>query len=149
REDVQRRNSLGQDSRVPVRHPGDHRHDLHLRGVRRDECQGCVCLQHLALGWAEATDLEEVVHDADRVEARLIGGACDPGQICTKMLRSALPGEARDLEADLQGGQSYTALTVQTPRARTWLPCRLRGLLPAHPPAADSAFCAEAGRRSV
>src|SRR5690606_5610142 len=48
-------------------------------------------------------DLEEVVHDPDRVEAHLVGGPRDAGQGRPDLGRPTGPGELVDLEAELHG----------------------------------------------
>ena len=63
-------------------------------------------LEHRLLGPADAADLEEVVHDPDRVEAGLVGVADDPGERRADRLGAARPGERGDLEADLHAARS-------------------------------------------
>src|SRR5207244_4441582 len=46
-------------------------------------------------------DLEEVVHDPDRIEPSLVGGACDPRQALSELLRSSRRRGVVDLQADL------------------------------------------------
>ena len=55
----------------------DHQADPSPLGVRRDEAQRGLALEHRRLRRAAAADLEEVVHDPDRVEAGVVGRARD------------------------------------------------------------------------
>jgi hypothetical protein len=59
---VQRGQGLGQDARVAVDGAGDQGEQLRPLGVRRDETQRGVRLQHFPLGRADRANLEEMVH---------------------------------------------------------------------------------------
>src|SRR6059036_1414439 len=59
-EHVERRDHLREHAGVAIHRSGHHGEDLRPRRVRRDETERGVSLEHLPLGWAEATNLEEV-----------------------------------------------------------------------------------------
>ena len=63
---------------MPVVDAADHQAEARALRVRGHEAEGRHALEHRLLGRADAADLEEVVHDPDRVEADLVGLADDP-----------------------------------------------------------------------
>ena len=79
----------------------DHQAESRALGVGRDEAERRLPLEHRRLRRAEASDLEEVVHDPDRVEAGVVGGARHARERGTDGLRAAGPGELVDLEPEL------------------------------------------------
>ena len=79
----------------------DHEADARALGVGGDEAERGLSLEHRRLGRAEAADLEEVVHDPDRVEADVVGGARHARERRTDRGRAAGPGELVDLKAEL------------------------------------------------
>src|SRR5688572_25785303 len=101
REHVQRGVRLDPEAGWPVVDAADHQPDAGLLRVRRHEAERGHAIQHRRLWRPEATDLEEVVHDPDRVEANLIGGACDARQGWTDGCGPTRPGERVDLQAEL------------------------------------------------
>jgi hypothetical protein len=74
RHHVEGGDDLGQQRRVPVGDAGDQGGQVDGAGAGGQTAEQRVGLQHLLLGRAEHGQLEEVVHDEDRVEARLLGG---------------------------------------------------------------------------
>lgn len=87
-----------------------HQPEARALGVRRREPKGRVALEHgLALG-AWPHDLEEMVHDPYRVEARLVGGMYDPGQRGADLGTSARPRERENLKPYLHDGTPITRL---------------------------------------
>jgi hypothetical protein len=64
--------------------------------VRGQEAQRGVRLQHLVLGGAE--DLPQVVHDADPVEAGLVGRGGHVGEHRPQPRRAVGPGEIGDVQ---------------------------------------------------
>ena len=72
--DVEGRDDLGQQRRVPVGDTGDERAQAHPVGHHRQRAEGRVGLEHLELGRAQHRQLPEVVHHPHRVEAGLLGG---------------------------------------------------------------------------
>ena len=89
-------------------------------GLGRQEAQRRPALEHRVGRRADAADLEEVVHDPDRVEADLVGGPGDPGEGRPDRRRPARPLERIDLEADLH------AWLLLAGSERRWRP-RARG----------------------
>jgi hypothetical protein len=98
-EHVEGGHRLGQQTRFPVRDAGDQGEQLGPSGVRGEEAEGRVRLQHVVLGWADDPDLPEVVHHADPVEARLVGRRGHVGEHGTDPRGAVGPGEVRDVQA--------------------------------------------------
>ena len=69
---------LHPQARVAVVDAADHQAEARARRVRGHEAERGHALEHRLLGLADAADLEEVVHDPDRVEADVVGLADDP-----------------------------------------------------------------------
>ena len=108
-EHVQRGHRLGKDARVPV---GDARHEGAepcRPGVGGQEAEGSVGLQHRFLGSANPPDLEEVVHDPDRVVAGAVGGPGDLGEGGPDLGRTARPCERRNLQSELHRPTPFAA----------------------------------------
>ena len=96
----------------------DHEPEAGPPGVGGEVAERGPALEHRVLGRPDPADLEEVVHDPDRVEAGLVGLAGDAGEGGADRRRPAGVVEAVELEADLHGGE-------RTPggRARAERPC--------------------------
>ena len=101
RQDVEGGRGLDPQPRCPVVDPADHQAESRAFGVGRDEAERRLPLEHRRLGRAEASDLEEVVHDPDRVEAGVVRGARHARERGADGLRAAGPGELVDLEPEL------------------------------------------------
>ena len=101
-QDVERRRALTHSAGLAVVDAADHAARAGP-GVEWAAMKPSVgpALEHRLLGPPDAADLEEVVHDPDRVEARLVGVADDPGEGRPDRLGAARPRERADLEADL------------------------------------------------
>ena len=122
-EDVQRGRGLDPEPRVPVVDAADHEPEPGVLRVRGQEPEGGHAFEHRLLGLADAADLEEVVHDPDRIEAHVVGLAGDPGERRPDGLPASGPGERADLQADLHrhGGYSdgrNSMAGLSGPRAR-------------------------------
>ncbi len=63
RDDIQRRDDLGQDTGVAIGHAGDQRAELHPPGQRSQRPEQGVRLQHRLVRPAQGRQLEEVIHD--------------------------------------------------------------------------------------
>ena len=106
RQDVERRRRLDPQARVAVVDATDHQPQPRSLRVRGHEPERGPALEHRLLGLADAADLEEVVHDPDRIEADVVGLADDPGEGRADRLGPARPRERRDLEAELHSLRS-------------------------------------------
>jgi hypothetical protein len=95
---VQGADDLGQHRGEPVQGAGHHGQQFGPLGVRGDEPQRGVRLQHVQFG--PAAELPEVVHHRDVFETALISGFHDVGQGGAELFRAAGPGEVRDLNAN-------------------------------------------------
>ena len=73
-DDVERRDDLGEQRRVAVRHAGDERAELHALGARGECAEQGVRLEDRFVGPAERRQLPEVVHHPHRLEAARFGG---------------------------------------------------------------------------
>ena len=87
-----------QSAGVAVVDAADHQAKARPRGMRGHEAERGHALEHRLLGRADAADLEEVVHDPDRVEADVVGLADDAGEGRADRLGPAGPRERRDLD---------------------------------------------------
>jgi hypothetical protein len=73
--------------------------------VRREEPERSHALEHRLLDPADTPDLEEMVHDPDRVEADIVGLARDAGERRPDLGVPAGPRERVDLDADLHAAR--------------------------------------------
>src|SRR5207237_9583264 len=77
-------------------------------------------LQHLRCKQTDRLDLPEVVHHADELEARLVGGSHHGRQVRAQPGRGTRPGVVGDLEPQLQGwlaaNSSMRWMTISVPR---------------------------------
>jgi hypothetical protein len=78
----------------------DHEADARPLGVGGDEAERGLALEHRRFGRAAAANLEEVVHDPDRVEADAVGGARHAREGRTDRGSAAGPGELVDLKPE-------------------------------------------------
>ena len=90
--DVERRDGLGQERRLAVRHAGDERAEPDRLGAGGERAEQRVGLEHLLLGAAEHRELEEVVHHEHGVEAGLLGGDRLGGDPLEQLGRGRRPG---------------------------------------------------------
>ena len=97
----------------------DHQAEAGAFRERGHEPERRPALEHRVLDRPDAPDLEEMVHDPDRIEADVIGLADDLGEGRADGGRAAGPGEGADLEAELH-----------VVAERTSLPFRGRGAVP-------------------
>jgi hypothetical protein len=72
---VERRDDLGDEARRSVDDARDQGEELNPGGVGGDKAQRRVGLEHLLLHFANVSDLPQVIHDANAIEAGLIAGA--------------------------------------------------------------------------
>ncbi len=79
----------------------DHQPDAGALRVRGDEPECRPALEHRLLRPAHAADLEQVVHDPDRVEADIVRSAHDPLEVTGELRRAAGERERRNLQAEL------------------------------------------------
>ena len=77
RQDVERRRGLDPQARVAVVDATDHQAEPRALRVRGHEPERGPALEHRLLDLADAPDLEEMVHDPDRIEADVVGLADD------------------------------------------------------------------------
>ncbi len=98
---VERRGGLDPEAGGAVVDPADHESQARPLAVRRHEAERGLALEHRRLWRPVAADLEEMVHDPDRVEAGIIGGPHDPREGRADGSRTAGPGELVDLESEL------------------------------------------------
>ena len=102
REHVDGGRGLDQHGGRPVDHAGDeHAEADPLR--RPGEIAECgIRLEHwMVFGFAPRRDLEVVIHDPERVEPRLFGGARDLLEPARDLRRATGPRERDELKADL------------------------------------------------
>jgi hypothetical protein len=78
--------------------------------VRGYEAQRGVSLQHLVLGGTDRSDLEEMVHQHDVLEASVVCGAGHGGQRRAELFRVAGPGEIRNLKSEFHAITSCASL---------------------------------------
>ena len=71
---VERGDGLREQAGVPVGDAGDEQAELHPLGLRRDEVQHRVALEHRVERGLEVLHLEPVVHRGEPDDARLVGG---------------------------------------------------------------------------
>src|SRR3954471_14683888 len=98
---VERRRRLGPQPGLAVMDAADHQPEPGATGVRGEEAKRCPALEHRIRGRPDAADLEEVVHDPDRIEAGVVGGTSDPRERRCDRLRATGPIERWDLQTDL------------------------------------------------
>ncbi len=106
REHVQRRHRLHENTRIAIDHPGRHRAELHSLGQGSQVSERRVSLQHVVLGWANAVDLEEMIHDPEAVEPGIVRGASDLRQLGSHGSGSTGPCEVGYLQSDSHGTSS-------------------------------------------
>ena len=90
---------------VAVVDAADHQPQSRPLGVGGHEPEGRHALEHRFLDPPVAPDLEEMVHQPDRVEPDVVRLADDSGERRPDRLRPAGPGERADLETDLHVAQ--------------------------------------------
>ncbi|MDQ6726082.1 MAG: hypothetical protein M3066_07970 [Actinomycetota bacterium] len=94
---------LGQVGDVAV---GDAGHERAERGrgrVAGEESHGGPAVEHLVPVAAGLGNLDEVVHDPDAGEAGVLAGAGSRRESSGNLSRTARPGEAGDLQAEVEG----------------------------------------------
>src|SRR6185503_7654535 len=101
RQDVERRRRLHPQPREPVVDAADHETEPGALRLRRQESERGPAFEHRLLGRPDAPDLEEMVHDPDRIEADVVRLPSDPAEGRADGFGAAGPGERGDLEADL------------------------------------------------
>src|SRR5262249_50949641 len=101
RDDVQRRDHLRQERRVPVRHAGHERAELRAGRARRQPTQQRVALEHRLGRAPEGRQLPKVVHDPERLESRLLACFGEPGDVLEHLVVGHARGcEGRELKAE-------------------------------------------------
>ena len=113
--DVEGGHGLCEHARIAIHDAGDDREEPSTLGVGREIAERRVCLEHLVLGRTEAADLEEMVHDADRIEAAAVRNARDRGEVVRDTFRPARPGEGVDLQAELQRAAFASVVVASAP----------------------------------
>jgi hypothetical protein len=103
RDDVQRRDDLGQDTGVAIGHAGDKRAELHPPGPRSQRPEQGVRLQHRLVRPAQGRQLEEVIHDPHRVEPGFFGRRSQADDMPEQVGRIK-SGEVRQLHKVNLGG---------------------------------------------
>ena len=96
-QDVQRRHRLGQDARVAIGDARHHRPQGHAFGDAGRVGQRRVAFQHLHRRAVGRAYLEEVVHDPQAVEARVVHGSCRRAEATAQLGCTARPGELGNL----------------------------------------------------
>jgi len=103
RQDVQSGQDLGQQPRVAVGDPGDQQAQLQALGLPGEKAQGGVALEHRVGGRRHVLHLEVVVHQRERGEAGLIGGAGGGGQPRPDGGGVGEGGEVGDVQGQIHG----------------------------------------------
>ena len=104
RDDVERGDDLRQQPRVAVGHAGDERAELDPLGASGQRPEQRVGLEHRLVRTAERGQLEEVVHDPDRVETGLLGGHRTVGHRLEQVGVRHAEGEVGQLQAESRHG---------------------------------------------
>src|SRR4029079_5747301 len=100
-EHVEGRRGLHPQAGRAVMHAAHEEAEARPGGHGREVAERGPALEHRVTRRADAPDLEEVVHDADRVAADLVRVPGDPSQRRPDLGIAAGPRERADLEADL------------------------------------------------
>ena len=104
RDDVECGDHLGQERGLPVGHARDEGAQAEARGASGKRPQQGVGLEHLLVGLAEHRELEEVVHDEQRVEAGVLRGDRLGGHAFEQLVGGhARVREVGDLKTDSGG----------------------------------------------
>ena len=90
---VERRRRLDPEPGCAIRDGTDHQPQARALRVAGHEAERGHALEHRLLELAHAADLEQVVHDPDRVEAGIVGRAADARQGRADLGVAAGPGE--------------------------------------------------------
>ena len=98
RQHVERGHRLREQARLAVDDRGDHGQQLDPLGLGGQEAERGVGLEHLVLGRADVADLPDVVHDADPVDAAVVGALGDVTELGAELGGPAFPGEVRDVQ---------------------------------------------------
>src|SRR4051794_24603485 len=106
-QDVEGGGRLDPESRVPVVDATDHQSEARAGRVRSHEPERRPAFEHRLFRPAVAPDLEEMVHDPDRIEAGVVGRADDVREGRTDRFGAARPRERVDLEAELHRCRAY------------------------------------------
>ena len=117
RQDVERGRRLDPQPRVAVVDAADHQPETRPFGLGGHEPERRPALEHRVLDRTDAPDLEEVVHDPERIEADLVGLAHDVAEGRADGRGPARPGERCDLEPDLHFVAKRTKIRSAGPRA--------------------------------
>lgn len=100
-QDIQARDDLREQPRIPVRHTGHERTDPHGVRVRGEEAEGREGFEHRLLGRGDALHLEPVIHDGELCESALFGGAGGATEHLGEGVGSAGDGEVPEVETCL------------------------------------------------
>src|SRR3954447_7085802 len=98
---VERRRRLGPQPGLAVMDAADHQPEPGATGVRGNVPERGPALEHRIRRRPDAPDLEEVVHDPDRIEAGVVRGTSDPRERRRDRLRATGPIECWDLQTNL------------------------------------------------
>ena len=102
RDHVERRDDLAELGNGTMRDRGDQRAESHPLGLRGEERQRRVALEHVVPRGAEHRDLAEVIHHPDALETGLLRGASDLAQRRPGRRGSPGPVEGRHLQAEAE-----------------------------------------------
>ena len=113
-EDVQRGDGLREQAGFAVDDPGDKGQQFRGAGMRGDEVERRVRLEHLVLGRSVIGSLPEAVHHADPLEAGCVRGRRNVGENGTEPWRSLQTIEPRDVQTNPQCHRPLPTRDVQT-----------------------------------
>ena len=114
REHVKGGDLLGQQGGLAVDDAGDERVQPHPFGVRGEEGERRVRLEHLALDVPYPAELPEVVHNGDPRDARRLGISRVARQRPSEDGRPAAPGEVGDVQAQFHASPLPVAASLRT-----------------------------------
>ena len=103
---------------VAVGDAGDERAEPDALGHAREVGERGVALEHVLPLAPDLRDLEEVVHHPQAREARLLGGRADSASAGPVVAGAPRPGEARDLQAEVERHGSSSGARRRPARSR-------------------------------
>src|SRR5579859_1101553 len=100
REDIERGGGLDEEAGMAIGHAGDHGAEPDVVGDASGKRQRTPAFEHLVFGGADGTDLKEVVHDPQAIEAGALGAASDLGEGVTEDAGATRPCEVGNLQSN-------------------------------------------------